>query len=307
MNFQSTTNNDLKIVNTSIKEALYEEKLIEAITLHFAIALTSNGKPNSTFISKLSSEMRQSAKFRHLLRNDNPNVMEEIGGAIAFILQELFPHIKLSIEGREKTVFSDINKRISKMLEGKSPQIQDLLALRVIILNEDDEKNNIVRCYEVLNALLAHFSLYDLTVQTNLSWDISVKEVSPLKDYRASVALKFPNLYIPESSGVDPNFKKQVKDYIFLPNSVGYQGLHLILIYRGIPIEIQIRTVNMHHWAEHGPAKHADYKKKKLFQGISLEIFDENLIACPKYELRGTELITYPGLVNAIPFFRYSN
>lgn len=305
MNIQNT-NDDLEIVKASLIEALKEETSIEDTVLHFAITLTSNDGPNSPFISRLSSEMRQSAKFRHSLRTEKPNVMEEIGMAIARILQELFPSIKFSIEGREKTLFSELNKRISKMLEGKNPQIQDLLALRVIILNEDDEKNNIAKCYEVLNALLSHFSLYSPTVQTDLSWDISVKDVQPLKDFRASLPQKFPNLYLPDSSGVDPLFKKLVKDYIFYPNSEGYQSLHFVLTYKGIPMEVQIRTVNMHHWAEYGPAKHSAYKCKKTFQGISLEMFDEELISCPKYELCGEELITYPGLVNPIPFFRYS-
>ena len=299
--------NDLAIVKNSLTIALMEETCIPDAVLHFAIDLTSQEIPNSPFISRLSSEMRQSAKFRSALRIDKPNVLEEIGIAIDMILEELFPNINFSIEGREKTFFSEINKRISKMLEGKSPQIQDLLALRVIILNKDNENDNIEKCYEIFNSLLSHFSLCNPTIDTGLSWDISVKEVMPLKDYRASLAKKFPSLYLPESSGLNFDFKDMVKDYIFFPNPVGYQSLHLVLTYKGIPLEIQIRTVNMHYWAEHGPAKHSDYKKKKLFQDISLEMFDEASISCPKYELYGDELITYPGLVNAIPFFRYSN
>ena len=299
--------NDLSIVRISLTNALVEETCIQDAVLNFAIGLTNQETPNSPFISRLSSEMRQSAKFRTALRTENPNVLEEIGIAISIILEELFPDIKFSIAGREKTFFSEVNKRISKMLEGKSPQIQDLLALRVIILNQDNEKENITRCYQVFNAILAHFSLYNPIIDTGLSWDISVKEVLPLKDNRASIAKKFPSLYLPDSSGLDFTFKNMVKDYIFYPNLDGYQGLHLVLTYKGIPMEIQIRTVNMHHWAEHGPAKHSDYKKKKLFQDISLEMFDEASISCPKYELYGDELITYPGLVNAIPFFRYSN
>ena len=304
---KASTNDDLEIVRASLIEALNSETSIEKAALHFAISLTRNDGPNSPFVSKLSSEMRQSAKFRTLLRTEKPNVMEDIGIAIACIMEQLFPDINFSIEGREKTFFSEVNKRISKMLEGKSPQIQDLLAFRLIILTQDDEPTNITRCYKILNELLSHFSLYSPTVDTHLSWDISVKEVQPLKDYRASVSQKFPNLYLPETSEINPLFKNLVKDYVFYPNPDGYQSLHFVLTYKGIPMEIQIRTVNMHHWAESGPAKHSTYKSKKAFQGITLEMFDEELIHCPKYELYGdSELITYPGLVNPIPFFRYS-
>lgn len=305
--FMKFESNDWTRVTSSLTQALYTQKSVGDVALNFAISLTQGAGVNSPFISKLSSEMRQSAKFRILLREQDPNVMEEVGTAIVLIMEKLFPNINFSIEGREKTLFSDLNKRISKMLEGKSPRIQDLLAFRLIILNKDDEQTNIMRCYDILNSLLALFSLLDTTVETGLSWDISVKEVSPLKDHRASVSQKFPNLYLPEISGINPQFQKLVKDYIFFPNPQGYQSLHFVLTYKGFPLEIQIRNVDMHHWAEYGPAKHSEYKKNRTFQGITLEMFDEDLILCPKYDIfKNEQLITYPGLVNAVPFFRYS-
>ena len=300
------SSNDWTRVTSSLTQALYSKKSVGDVALNFAISLTQGAGFNSTFISQLSLEIRQSAKSRILLREQNPNVMEEVGTAIVHIMEKLFPNINFSIEGREKTLFSELNKRISKMLEGKSPRIQDLLAFRLILL-KDDEHNNIMRCYDILNALLSLFSLLDTTVETGLSWDISVKEVSPLKDHRALVSQKFPNLYLPERSGINPQFQKLVKDYIFFPNPQGYQSLHFVLTYKGFPIEIQIRNVDMHHWAEFGPAKHSEYKKNRTFQGITLEMFNEDLILCPKYDIfKNEQLITYPGLVNAVPFFRYS-
>lgn len=64
-------------------------------------------------------------------------------------------------------------------------------------------------------------------------------------------------------------------DYIANPKPSGYQSLHTAVIYRGVPLEIQIRTHRMHQEAEYGIAAHWRYKEGKA--GTRDRAFEEKL------------------------------
>lgn len=58
-----------------------------------------------------------------------------------------------------------------------------------------------------------------------------------------------------------PIMTSKVKDYIAVPKENGYQSIHLTIFHDGNPIEIQIRSREMHYHAQFGNCCHVNYKQ----------------------------------------------
>lgn len=70
---------------------------------------------------------------------------------------------------------------------------------------------------------------------------------------------------------VEP-YKNRFKDYISTPKPNGYQSLHTTVLFEDFPVEIQIRTEEMHQYAEYGIAAHWLYKEHKKQDNLDVRL-----------------------------------
>jgi GTP pyrophosphokinase/guanosine-3',5'-bis(diphosphate) 3'-pyrophosphohydrolase len=94
------------------------------------------------------------------------------------------------------------------------------------------------------------------------------------------------------------------KDYISSPKINGYKSLHTSVIGSNQkPIEIQIRTNEMHEFAERGVASHWKYKSSEKFNSLSWKEYDwlKDLVEIieknenPEHSYEYTKLQMFPG------------
>ncbi|MEK7121410.1 MAG: HD domain-containing protein, partial [Patescibacteria group bacterium] len=116
-----------------------------------------------------------------------------------------------------------------------------------------------------------------------------------------------------EALGVIHKFYKPlpglIKDYIALPKPNGYQSLHTtIFCEKGRVVEIQIRTENMHEYAENGIAAHWAYSEGGKKKGIMANIKEVQWVTQLKkfLEESKTDEGDYTGLTSIkIDFFKH--
>ena len=170
----------------------------------------------------------------------------------------------LAFRNLEPEAFEDVSKRITRKRHERETLVSDL---RDVLASE---LVNVGIKAEITGRPKHIYSVWQKMTRDNKDFS-EIYDLSAMRVLVESVRDCYGVL------GVVHSLWKPVpgrfKDYVAMPKSNGYQSLHTTVIgTTGEPIEIQIRTQEMHRVAEFGVAAHWNYK-----EGGKDTAFDEKL------------------------------
>ena len=156
-----------------------------------------------------------------------------------------------------KTLYPEIYEEIDRLVTERAPQREEYLRDVIDQIEEDLRRSGTKGT--VSGRPKSHYSIYQKMIVRGKAFD----EVFDLVAVRVLVeSIKDCYGVLGALHGRWNPIPGRFKDYIAMPKFNLYQSLHTTVIGPGgKPVEIQIRTFDMHERAEHGVAAHWKYKQ----------------------------------------------
>ena len=202
-----------------------------------------------------------------------------------------FKNTSVKCFGRIKAFESEAKKSLEHLLDSQSPALKDRFGCRINVLNKGIEAIKMVDI--ITNDLIEFFCGYTTperiqrfidwidsnpdideetreTLHETLSHDFILDKSDVLRGMGDFNPEKHPSVIVPNKTFILKEYQYGIKNYIITPKDNGYQSVHFVLhmpsyskICPGGYFEFQIRTSEMHAYAEHKLASHTMYKEKQ--------------------------------------------
>ena len=172
----------------------------------------------------------------------------------------------LSFKYLQPDVYAEIVRRVKKRM----PKMEEVIAKAKDVLEERLKKENIP-C-RIKGRAKHYYSIYEKMQRKKLSFE-ELYDILAVRVLVADVTTCYSVLGIVHALWVP--IPGQFDDYIAQPKSNMYQSLHTTVMAFGVPIEVQIRTYEMNHFAEYGIAAHWLYKAggtKRAIKGLDAKL-----------------------------------
>ena len=172
----------------------------------------------------------------------------------------------LSFKYLQPDIYAEIALRVSQRL----PKMEEIISKARDMLEERLQKENIP-C-RIKGRSKHYYSIYEKMGRKKISFE-ELYDILAVRILVSDVTTCYSVLGIVHALWVP--IPGQFDDYIATPKSNLYQSLHTTVMAFGVPLEVQIRTYEMNHYAEYGIAAHWVYKSgggKKSIKGLDAKL-----------------------------------
>lgn len=259
--------NSVKLIESvlDIENIIYDNNKADINNLRGMFVAVA--KDVRVLIIKLSDVLNKARRFNELSAEENKQHHIEIKEIYAPLAARLgLSFIKSELQDENLKYFN--------------PEAYDQLA-KELLVHEDDRKIQISKSITIVQKLLKDMGIdgevkgrvkHISSVYKKLEDKDGLYEIFDLNAIR--IIVKTVNECYAVLGCIHTYFKpmeNRFKDYIARPKTNGYKSLHTTVLLENLePLEVQIRTEEMHNHAEYGVAAHWLYKEKKT-QGNSLD------------------------------------
>ena len=248
---------NLKIKNKTIQQADSFRKMLFAMIDDIRVILV-----------KLADRLDRIRNLKILDTTEQKEIAQEVIEVWAPLANRLgMSSVKVELEDLSlKALNPEVFQQIKKVVSSKKTERAEYLEKAQKEIYKAANRLNI----EVtVNSRAKHFySIYQKMRKRNKSADelfdlLAIRIICQTPEECYMMIGQVHNLWKP--------LEGRFKDYIAMPKANGYQSLHTTVMYEGKPLEIQIRTKQMHTVAEHGVASHWLYKKGTNKDSVSVD------------------------------------
>ncbi len=172
----------------------------------------------------------------------------------------------LSFKYLQPDLYAEVEQRVRKRL----PRMEEVIKKASAILEERLQKENIP-C-RIKGRSKHYYSIYEKMQRKKITFE-ELYDILAVRVLVSDVSTCYAVLGVVHALWVP--VPGQFDDYIATPKSNMYQSLHTTVMAFGVPLEVQIRTYEMNHFAEYGIAAHWVYKSgssKKAIKGLDAKL-----------------------------------
>lgn len=221
--------------------------------------IVAMSKDIRTLLIKLGDRLHNARTWEYVPRESAQRKARETLEIYAPLAHRLGMNtIKWELEERSFiTLYPEIYKEIDRLVSERAPEREEYLR-QVILTIEDDLRENQVRG-TVSGRPKNHYSIYQKMIVRGKAFD----DIYDLVGVRVLVeSVRDCYAVIGAIHARWQPMPGRFKDYIATPKFNLYQSLHTTVMGpEGRPVEIQVRTFEMHERAEYGVAAHWRYKQ----------------------------------------------